>query len=177
MYSGTDGRSEAAMDSSDISSDLSSQQLLVNQLRDRLKQNESLLKGRESEFTELQQKFNKLKFIHKSKTSVTSTPPMTISSELTPTTATSSPQSSDDRAPSDTTTPSPLTTGMTTSMTASTSDSANRGKFLLLKKQLEESRALNQLKDSENQMMKHELQELRDRQIKYEEERDDQDVE
>lgn len=139
------------MDTSNISSDLLSQQTLVNQLKEKLQKNESILKGRENEFHELQTKFNKLKFLHKSKVS-TATPDSTPTRTITP----------------------PDQTG---SEPSTASDSAHRGKFLLLKKQLEESRALIHRLENENQEMKRELQELKDKQIKYEAERDDKDVE
>lgn len=138
------------MDSREIASDLSSQQLLVNDLKEKLKQNESQLKGRENEFAELQSKFNKLKFLHKSKTSGT---------ESTPTTA---------------------KTGLTDEKMSSSSemtDSANRGKFLLLKKQLEESRALISEHEKEKKQMKIEIQALKEKQIKYEEEEEERGIE
>ena len=150
------------MDSSDIStvsSDLSSQQILVNQLKEKLQKNESLLKGRENEFHELQSKFNKLKFLHKSKAS------SATSAESSPTRTVAEHREVTGRRDSG------------GSETSATSDSAYRGKFLLLKKQLEESRALIQRQESENQSMKRELQELKDKQIKYEAETDDKDME
>jgi hypothetical protein len=137
------------MDSREISGDLSSQQQLVNELREKLKLNENLLKGRENEFQELQSKFNKLKFIHKSKTTTESTP-TTVKTSVT-----------DDKM----------------SSSSEISDSANRGKFLLLKKQLEESRALINKQENEKKLMKKEIEILKEKQIKYEEEDDERDVE
>lgn len=140
--------------SSDLSLDLSSQQQLVTQLKEKLQKNESDLKGRESEFAELQTKFNKLKFLQKSKTS-------TSSSESTPTKTVSS---IEDRMS--------VSSSEPMSQSIGSSESANRGKFLLLKKQLEESRALLQKQESENQLMRRELHELKDRQIRYEVDKD-----
>ena len=56
-------------DISVMSSDLSShcQQIVVNQINDKIKNYESLLKNCNNEFSEIQSKFNELKSVHDSK--------------------------------------------------------------------------------------------------------------
>ena len=55
------------MSSNDMSSDLSSQQIVVNQLKNKIKNFESFVKSRENVLNMFQLKFNELKLEHKSK--------------------------------------------------------------------------------------------------------------
>ena len=132
---------------SSMSSDLSSQQIVINQMKNKIKNFESFLKIRENVFNILQSKFNELKLEHKS-------------NELTLETSFES---------------SPNRISMETLEVSASHNSDSemktreelrfKGKLLLLKRQLRHSLALIERQKGEKESIERVLQELKDKRI------------
>ena len=137
-------------DKSSMSSDLSSQEIVVNQIKDKIKNFESFLKSRENVLNVFQSKFNELKSEHKSK-------------ELTLETSVESKDIEKSMETREAIGCRDLDSKLKTR-----EELRFRGKLLLLKRQLRHSLALIERQKGEKESIERVLQELKDKRIEYE---------